>query len=130
MAVLNDTDPIAERALEVFRGLAPDGAAPPWESVADVAPGLGAYIRQGLGGVLGGPGLDLRTRQLVTVALLTAAGDAETQLAFHVAGALRAGASAEEIVQAIAQVALYAGIPRALNGLAVARAVLAERGAA
>lgn len=127
MAVVNDTDPIAARAVEVFGALAPEGAAPPWESVADLAPALGDFVRQGLGGLLGGPGLDLRTRELATVCILAAMGGADAQLAFHVAGALRAGASGTEVAEAVAQVALYAGIPRALNGLAVARPVLAEQ---
>lgn len=125
MAVVNDTDPIAARAVEVFGVLAPEGTTPPWETVADLAPALGDFVRQGLGGLLSGPGLDLRTRELATLCMLAAMGGADAQLAFHVAGALRAGATGTEIVEALAQVALYAGVPRALNGLAVARTVLA-----
>ena len=126
MAVVNDTDPTAALAVEVFGRLAPEGTAPPWETVADLAPALGDFVRQGVGGLLGGPGLDLRTRELATVCMLSAMGGADSQLAFHVAGALRSGATGTEVVEALAQVALYAGIPRALNGLAVARAVLAK----
>ena len=124
MAVLNGTDPIAKRAVEVFGELAPEGATPPWETVADLTPALGAFVRQGLGGLLAGPGLDLRTRELATVCMLAAMGGADAQLSFHVSGAMRAGASSAEVVEALAQVAIYAGIPRALNGLAVARDVL------
>ena len=129
MAVVKGTDPIAARAIEVFGELAPEGAAPPWETVADLAPALGTFVRQGLGGLLGGPGLDLRTRELATVCMLAAMGGADGQLSFHVAGALRAGATGTEVIEALAQVALYAGVPRALNGLAVARTVLAGAGA-
>ena len=108
----------------IFRELAGDGALPPWEAIGDLAPALAEHIEHALGTVLGQPGLDLRTREIVTVALLAALGNAEQQLAFHAAAALRTGASPTEIVEAVTQVAIYAGIPRALNGLAVTRQVL------
>jgi 4-carboxymuconolactone decarboxylase len=110
--------------LEVFRAIAAPEDAPPWEAIGELAPGLGAHIRHGLGALVGDAGLDLRTRELATVCMLAALGDCDPQLAFHTAGALRAGATPTEVVQAIAQVALYAGIPRTLNALAVARPVL------
>lgn len=116
--------PLARDGLEVFRALAAPGDTPPWEVIGDLAPGLGAHIRHGLGALVGDAGLDLRTRELTTVCMLAALGDCGPQLAFHAAGALRAGATTTEVVQAIAQVALYAGIPRTLNALAAARPVL------
>ncbi|MFI9012121.1 carboxymuconolactone decarboxylase family protein [Actinosynnema sp. NPDC053489] len=115
-------------AEEVFGRLAPPGATPPWEGVADLDPGLASFIEHGLAEVLGGPGLDLRTRQLVTIAVLAAAGGCEPQLAFHVGGALRIGVPRDEVVAAVTQVSLYSGIPRVLNALAVVRKVFAEHG--
>ncbi|MFD7016313.1 MULTISPECIES: carboxymuconolactone decarboxylase family protein [unclassified Streptomyces] len=109
---------------EVFRALAAPGDRTPWESIGDLAPGLGAHIQHGLGALVGDAGLDLRTRELATVCMLAALGDSAPQLAFHTAGALRAGATKGEVVQAVAQVALYAGIPRTLNALATVRPVL------
>jgi 4-carboxymuconolactone decarboxylase len=103
----------------VFRLLAAADDVTPWQQVADVAPALGEYIEQGLGLLLGGPGLDLRTRELVTVSVLAALGGCDPQLTFHTAGALRSGATAEEVIEAVVQVSLYAGIPRTLNALAV-----------
>jgi 4-carboxymuconolactone decarboxylase len=116
---------VSERAGDVFRSLAAEGDTPPWEAVAQVAPALGAHIKHGLGILVGDPALDLRTRELITVAVLAALGSCEPQLAFHTAGALRAGATETEIVETVTQVALYAGIPRTLNALAVAREALA-----
>ena len=52
----------------------------------------------------------------------------EPQLTFHVGGALRAGATPTEIVEAVTQVSAYAGIPRALNAMAVVRSVFAGEG--
>jgi len=118
---------VRQRAEEVFRQLAPEGVQPPWVAVADLAPTLGRHIQHGLGSIMARPVLDLRTRELTTICMLAAIGGCEPQLAFHVGGALQAGASVAEIVEALTQVSLYAGLPRTLNALSVARQVFAER---
>ncbi len=75
------------------------------------------------GGVWARPGLDARTRSLVTIALLGALGHYE-ELALHVKGARRTGASAAEIAEALLHVAAYAGAPAANRAFAAARAAL------
>ena len=72
------------------------------------------------------PGLDIKSRELATVAALTALGNAPLQLKSHINGALNAGWSREEIVEAIMQMAVYAGFPASLNGLYAAKEVFAE----
>jgi len=72
------------------------------------------------------PGLDLRTRQLCTVAALTALGGQTTpQLKVNIEHALAAGATRAEITEAIWQMAVYGGLPAAINGLNAAREVFA-----
>ena len=74
-------------------------------------------------------GLDLKTRQLCTVAALTAlGGQTGPQLKVNIAHALAAGASRGEIVEAVWQMAVYGGLPAAINGLNAAREVFAEAG--
>lgn len=80
------------------------------------------------GDVVSRPALDLRSRELATVAALTALGNAAPQLRAHIDGALNAGCAPREIVEVILQMAVYAGFPASLNGLAVARELFAERG--
>lgn len=80
------------------------------------------------GDVVSRPALDLRTRELATVAALTALGNAAPQLRAHIDGALNAGCAPREIVEVILQMAVYAGFPASLNGLGVARELFAERG--
>ncbi|HXV64380.1 MAG TPA: carboxymuconolactone decarboxylase family protein [Vicinamibacteria bacterium] len=73
------------------------------------------------------PGLRLRDRRLITIALLAAQGRAD-QLREHVRGA-RLGAdglSREEIVEAMVHVAHYAGWAAGASGQAVALSVLDE----
>lgn len=75
------------------------------------------------------PGLDLKTRQLCTVAALTALGGGTVpQLKVNIVHTLAAGASPREIVEAIWQMAIYGGMPAAINGLNAAAEVFAERG--
>jgi 4-carboxymuconolactone decarboxylase len=117
-------DPVFHRGAEALARLSPEGAVPPWESLADLAPTLGNQVAYAFGHVLSREELDVRTRELVTVAILAAAGDTANQIAFHVQGALRAGATVAEVVETITQVSVYAGIPRALNAIAAARPAL------
>lgn len=69
-------------------------------------------------------GLDGKTRELLTVVMLAAMGGAEVQVRAHVAGALRAGNSGEEIVCALSQAMPYTGIPRLFNALNCAKELL------
>lgn len=71
--------------------------------------------------------LDYRTKELATVALLTALGTARPQLKVHIYAALNVGGTREEVIEAIQQMAVYAGFPAALNGITAAREVFAER---
>jgi 4-carboxymuconolactone decarboxylase len=75
------------------------------------------------------PGLDLKTRQLCTVAALTAlGGQTGPQLKINIEHTLAAGASRREIVEAIWQMAVYGGMPAAINGLNAAREVFDTKG--
>jgi len=55
----------------------------------------------------------MRTRQIATVAALTALGNAEPQLRWHIAAALNVGVSPEEIIETFYVMTVYAGFPRA-----------------
>jgi 4-carboxymuconolactone decarboxylase len=97
------------------------------DSLTDIAPDLGRYIVEfAFGDVYSRPGLDLRQRQLVTIAALTSLGATEPQLEVHINAALNVGLSRQEIVEAIIHCAPYAGFPRALNSMFVAKRRLAE----
>jgi 4-carboxymuconolactone decarboxylase len=94
----------------------------------DVAPDFARYLVEfAFGDILARPGLDLKARQIATVAALTALGTAAPQLKVHIAGALNVGCTREEIAEVIMQMAVYAGFPAALNGLAAAKEVFAAR---
>lgn len=97
-------------------------------ALADIAPDLGRYIIEfPFGDIYRRPGLDLKSREIATVAALTALGNAAPQLKVHIHGALNVGCSEQEVIEVIMQMAVYAGFPAALNGIFAAKAVLAER---
>jgi len=73
-------------------------------------------------------GLDLRARELATVAALCAMGSALPQLRVHVHAALHVGCKPQEVVEVVMQMAVYAGFPAALNGLSVVREVFSDVG--
>jgi 4-carboxymuconolactone decarboxylase len=98
------------------------------ESLKDIAPDLARYtIEFPFGDVYSRPGLDLKSREIATVAALTALGTAAPQLKVHIHGALNVGCTREEIVEIMIQMAVYAGFPAALNGIFAAKEVFTER---
>lgn len=93
-------------------------------ALADIAPDFARYLIEfPFGDIYSRPGLDLRSREIATVAALTALGNAAPQLKVHIAAGLNVGLSRAEIVEVIMQMAVYAGFPAALNGLFAAREV-------
>lgn len=98
------------------------------ESLKSIAPDLGKYVIEfPFGDVYSRPGLDLKTRELITVAALTAIGNCQPQLKVHINGALNVGCTKEQIIETIIQMAVYAGFPSSLNGMAILKEVLSTR---
>ena len=96
------------------------------DSLRDIAPDFARYLIEfPFGDIYARPGLDLRSREIATIAALTALGNAAPQLKVHIAAGLHVGLSQEEIIEVIMQMAVYAGFPAALNGLFAAKEVFA-----
>lgn len=73
------------------------------------------------------PGLDRRSRSLITLTALVALGHDE-ELAMHLRAARRNGLSVEEIKEALLQTAIYCGVPAANTAFRIAQTVLDEPG--
>ncbi|MGA5200836.1 carboxymuconolactone decarboxylase family protein [Streptomyces variegatus] len=69
--------------------------------------------------------LAARDRSLITVAVLTAGGDAD-QLRFHLGRAKENGVTETELVEAITHLAFYAGWPKAMTAITVANQVFSD----
>lgn len=70
-------------------------------------------------------GLDMKTRSLITVSMLTALGRAH-ELKGHLRGALNNGATPEELREVLLHAAVYCGAPLAVDAFRVAQEVVAD----
>ncbi len=97
------------------------------ENLKDIAPDLGRYVVEfPYGDIYERPGLDLKSRQIATIAALTALGDTKPELKDHIKGALNVGCKRQEVIEVIIQMSIYAGFPRAINGINTAKEVFEE----
>ncbi|QFT61780.1 carboxymuconolactone decarboxylase family protein [Roseivivax sp. THAF30] len=71
--------------------------------------------------IVGRDGIDLKTREMLTVAMLAAMGTAQGQLEFHMRAAMNTGVSREEIVEIVLQASVYAGVPASMNAITAAK---------
>lgn len=94
------------------------------QSLIEADPDLYSYIRDfAYEEVLARPGLDLKTRELLAMTSLIALG-APKELATHIEGALRNGATEQEVRETILQSALFVGFPRALAAMRMLQSLL------
>lgn len=97
------------------------------DSLQAIAPDLAQYVIEfPFGDIYTRPGLDLKSREIATIAALTAMGNAQPQLKVHIQAALNVGCTREEIIEVVMQMAVYAGFPAALNGMTAVKEVFAS----
>src|SRR5258708_2102398 len=97
-------------------------------SLKDISPELGRFVTEfAFGDIYSRPGLDLKTRQLLTIASLITLGNAQPQLKSHIKGALNVGCTKQEIIETILQMAVYAGFPAAMNAIYAAKEVFQRK---
>ncbi|MSQ25302.1 MAG: carboxymuconolactone decarboxylase family protein [Dehalococcoidia bacterium] len=117
-----------DKASELDAIMRPPGAPKVRGPSSTIAPDFAQDLRTFvLGGVMGRPGLDLRTRLLCTIAAVTVLG--KEPILKHYAGvALNAGCTKEEVAEVVAQMAVYGGAPCAMIGLAAVEQAWREIG--
>lgn len=76
------------------------------------------------GGVWSRPGMDRKTRSLVTIALLAGLGHEELRL--HLEAAPRLGVTPEEVTEVLMHVGVYAGVPAANSAFGLAKEIYRE----
>jgi 4-carboxymuconolactone decarboxylase len=128
--VVSHTDDRRVRGMRALAEITGEAGVEVVNGLRNIAPDFADWIVDfSYGDVMTRPGLDLRSRQLATIAALTALGHAQPQLRVHIEGALRVGCRAQEIIEVILQMAVFAGFPAAINALTVAREVINEQAA-
>lgn len=118
-----------ERGWDTVNRINAEGAQRQWDSLSAISPDFARYIVEtAYCDVLSRPALGLRDREIATLAALAALGNAPVQLKAHVEGALNVGVTRDEIVEVLMQMAVYAGVPAAINAMQIAAEVFQERG--
>jgi 4-carboxymuconolactone decarboxylase len=116
-----------KKGMEMLKIMNPESYKQLEDNLEDIAPDLARFVAEfPYGDIYTRTGLDLKTRELVTVAAITALGTAPLQLKSHIKGALNVGCTREEIIEVLMQMAVYAGFPAALNGIYTAKEVFEE----
>jgi 4-carboxymuconolactone decarboxylase len=93
----------------------------------DLSPDMPKFIIEyGYSDILARPALDLRHREIATIAALTAVGNLPSQLKFHIRAALNIGVTQEEINEIMILMSVYSGFPAAINGTLALKEVTNE----
>ena len=101
------------------------------DKVARISPDIAKLVYEfAYGDIVSRPGLDVKSRQLATMAALVAMGNARPQLKAHIHGSMNVGWTRKQVIEVIMQLIVYCGFPAALNALAAAEEVFREREAA
>ena len=112
-----------EKGKEVLEGIQERSVEEIFKDLEDVAPDLSRFVVEfPYSEIYTREEVDLKTRELCTVAALTVLGTIP-QLKDHIGAALNVGNSPTEIVEIIMQMSAYCGFPKAINGLVAAKEV-------
>jgi 3-oxoadipate enol-lactonase/4-carboxymuconolactone decarboxylase len=95
-------------------------------NITDLDRDFQAFItRTAWGGIWTRPGLDRRTRSLLTIAMMASLGH-EEELKLHLRASKNTGATPADIAEALMQVAVYAGVPAANAAFRAAKEIFRE----
>ena len=118
-----------ERGKNLLQSKRPDEYKNLTTNLHPLASDAGKYVIEfAYGDIWSREGLDLKTKAMITISCLATMGGTEPQLKSHIAGALKCGATQQEIIEVLYQIIPYAGLPRALNAMNVAKDVFIAEG--
>ena len=116
-----------EKGKECLEGIQNSSVEEIFKDLEDIAPDLSRFVVEfPYSEIYTRKEVDLKTRELCTVAALTAIGTIP-QLKDHINAALNVGNTPVEIVEIIMQMSAYAGFPKAINGVMAAKEVFYKR---
>jgi len=98
-----------------------------WDSATDFDRDFQEFITEtAWGSAWARPGLDLKTKHMIVIAVLTALGR-EKELALHINASHNSGITRDEMKELLIQIAPYAGIPASLTAFGIAKKYYSER---
>lgn len=121
---MNDKNQRLERGIKNINQLLENGDQRLIKGIGEVAPDLASYVLEFIfGDLYNREGLDLRTKQIITITALAVLGNARPQLEYHIKAGLKLGLDRKEIIDIMTHISGYAGFPAALNGVNAAKEV-------
>jgi 4-carboxymuconolactone decarboxylase len=116
-----------DRGLATMQTLFGPGIVSALKSLQAASPDLTrCLVEFPFGDIYTRPGLDLKTREMLTIAALTVLGYPQAELKDHIRGALNVGCTRDQILEILLQMAVYAGFPAALEAVKTAASVFGE----
>ncbi len=113
------------KGMEIIKKISGKQGEQVFDAINEISPDFAEIVVEfAFGDICSRPGLDLKSREIATMAALTAMGTATRQLKLHIQAALNLGCTHGELVEIMMQMAVYAGIPAALNGLFILKEVV------
>ncbi len=95
--------------------------------IGELSPDLANYVLEFIfGDLYNREGLDLKTKQIITITALAVLGNARPQLEYHIKAGLNIGLSRKEIIDIMTHISGYAGFPAALNGVNAAKEIFSK----
>jgi 4-carboxymuconolactone decarboxylase len=115
-----------EEGMEIRRRvLGDDHVARASEAITDLDRDFQRWITESVwGGIWTRPGLEIKSRSMITIAILGALNHEELEL--HLKAARNTGVSEQEIAETLLHVAVYAGVPAANRAFKVAKSIYEE----
>ena len=113
-----ETEDRFERGLRVLFNMSPEKMEIVTNRLAEVAPDFARLvIEYAFGTIFSRSVLEMRSRELIAVAVLTARGDSIIPLRAHITSALKFCISQAEVIESMMQVSIYSGFPVVINAL-------------
>lgn len=117
-----------QKGLKILRAINGQEGKTILQSLQAVSPEMAKFVVEfPYGDIYSRPGLDLKTRELITIASLVTLGFAQKELKAHIRNAINAGCTQTQIKETMIQMSVYAGFPAALNALMVAKEVFEQK---
>lgn len=114
---------LLQRGLEKAKEVDGDQVEAIKQVLDQISPDLGKYLLILFGELYNLPQLNLRQRELITLAALAAQGGCEKQLRVHIQASLNVGLTKDEIIETFIHCICYLGFPKVLNAIFVAKEV-------
>lgn len=110
-----------QNGIKKFQEIKGEGADKSIERLKSLNPDLEKLVMEfAFNDIYRRPALDLKSREIATIAALITLGNSPQQLKVHIQAAVNLGVKREEIVEVILQMSVYAGFPAAINAMQTA----------